>query len=382
MKIYKRTVEEQLREHLFKGKVIILYGPRQVGKTTLVKKLLEEFGGAYFLCEEPDVNDALTHKTSTEMQAFLGNRRLIVLDEAQKVRDIGTSLKLLIDTHPEMQIIATGSSSFDLANQVNEPLTGRNYEFHLYPLSTAELVESSSLLETKRLLEQHLTYGVYPEVQGAGERRVELLGKITNDYLYKDVLSYGGIRKPHLLQKILKALALQVGGQVSYNEVARTVGADRQTVMSYVDILEKAFIVFRLYPLSSRERDELRRLHKVYFWDNGILNTVIQNYNALDSRHDAGSLFENFYISEKMKKRAYGRELNSVYFWRTKKGQEIDFVEEYRSGEEYRAYECKLTDRRATLPNLFKETYSTTSFKIISRENVIEDLIGVQKAAT
>lgn len=375
MQIYKRAIEEQFVRHLFKGKIIILYGPRQVGKTTFVKKIAKEYDGAYFLCEEPDVNTALTNKTSTEMITFLGNKKLIILDEAQRVHNIGTSLKLLIDSFPNIQIIATGSSSFDLANKINEPLTGRNYEFSLYPLSISELVESSSLVETKRLLENHIIYGTYPEIIHAGEHRVALLGKITNDYLYKDILSYGGIKKPHLLQKILKALALQVGGQVSYSEIAKMVGANRQTVMNYVDVLEKAFIIFRLYPLTKRRRDEIKHLHKVYFYDNGILNTLIQNYNFLDSRNDAGFLFENFYIAEKMKKRKYKQEFNSVYFWRTKKGQEIDFVEEYRGGEEYTAYECKLSDKNIKLPNLFKETYGNSKLRVISKTNIVDDLV-------
>jgi uncharacterized protein len=375
MQIYKRALEEQLIKRLFKGKIIILYGPRQVGKTTLVKKIAKEYDGAYFLCEEPDVNVALTNKTSTEMRAFLGNKKLIILDEAQKVHNIGTSLKLLVDNFPDIQIIATGSSSFDLANEINEPLTGRNYEFFMYPLSVSELVESSSLIETKRLLENILIYGSYPEIVSAGEHRVELLEKITNDYLYKDVLSYGGIKKPHLLQKILKALALQVGRQVSYSEIAKMVGASRQTVSNYVDILEKAFILFRLYPLTKRQRDEIKHLHKIYFYDNGILNTLIQNYNFLDSRNDAGFLFENFYIAEKMKKRKYNQELNSVYFWRTKRGQEIDFVEECGGGKEYRAYECKLSDKRIKLPSLFKEIYVDSKLKVISKTNIVDDLI-------
>lgn len=373
--MYKRAIEEQLIKHLFKGKIIILYGPRQVGKTTLVKKVAKEYDGAYFLCEEPDVNNALTSKTSTEMRAFLGNKKLIILDEAQKVHNIGTSLKLLIDNFPDIQIIATGSSSFDLANKMNEPLTGRNYEFTMYPLSISELVESFSLLETKRLLENYIIYGSYPEIVRAGENRVELLEKITNDYLYKDILSYGGIKKPYLLQKILKALALQVGRQVSYSEIAKIVGANRQTVSSYVDVLEKAFIVFRLRPLTKRQRDEIKHLHKIYFYDNGILNTLIQNYNFLDSRSDAGFLFENFYIAEKMKKRKYERELNSVYFWRTKKGQEIDFVEEYSGGKEYAAYECKLGGKNIKLPCLFKETYANSKLKIISKTNIVDDLV-------
>jgi uncharacterized protein len=375
MQIYKRTIEEQLVKHLFKGKIIILYGPRQVGKTTFVKKIAREYNGAYFLCEEPDVHSALSNKTSTEMKAFLGNKKLVILDEAQKVHNIGTSLKLLIDNFPDTQIIATGSSSFDLANKINEPLTGRNYEFFMYPLSISELVAASSLIETKRLLENYLIYGTYPEIVTSGERRVELLEKITNDYLYKDILSYGGIKKPYLLQKILKALALQVGRQVSYSELARVVGANRQTVSSYVDILEKAFIVFRLHPLTKRQRDEIKHLHKVYFYDNGILNTLIQNYNPIGSRNDSGFLFENFYISEKMKKREYNQEFNSVYFWRTKKGQEVDFVEEYRGGEQYTAYECKLGGKNIKLPSLFKETYMNSKLKVISKTNIVDDLV-------
>lgn len=368
--IYKRVVEDRLKKLLFKGKIVILYGARQVGKTTLVKKLVKEYDGAYFLCEEPDVNEALTNKTSTEMKAFLGNKKFIVLDEAQKIHNIGTSLKLLIDVYPEIQIIATGSSSFDLANKINEPLTGRNYEILMYPLSIEELISSYSETETRRLLSQYMVYGTYPGVLNAGELRQENIKKITNDYLYKDLLGYHGIRKPELLQKILRALAFQVGNQVSYTEIAGAVGANRETVRSYIDILEKAFIVFRLFPLHKNKRDEIKSQQKIFFYDNGVLNTLLQNYNSIDSRDDVGKLFENFFISEKIKQKNNHNINNSVYFWRKQKSGEVDFIEIVNNVVSS-AFECKYSKAKIKIPRVFKDTYNPKNFIVITKDNLI-----------
>lgn len=375
MKMYRRIAESTIKRFLFKGKIVILYGPRQVGKTTLVKRLVAEYNGTYFLCEEPDVRNALTDATSSSMRAFLGNKNFIVLDEAQKIENIGTSLKLLIDTYPDLQIIATGSSSFDLANKINEPLTGRNYEVMMYPLSIEELVDNGSRLETNRLLEQYLIYGTYPGIISAGEDRAADLSKITNDSLYKDLLSYEGIRKPSLLQDLLKALAFQVGHEVSYAEIAGAVGANKETVRSYIDILEKAFVVFRLYPLHKNKRDEIKSHHKIYFYDNGILNTLLQNYDAITLREDVGRLFENFFVSEKIKQRADHAIFNSIYFWRNAQGGEVDFVEEYRGGEQYIAYECKYRKPRAKLPPLFADSYHPKKFEIITKENIVSHFV-------
>ena len=372
----KRIIENQLKDKLFKEKVVILYGPRRVGKTTLVKKIAREYNGKYFLCEEPDIMAALTRKTSTEMKKFLGDAKLIVLDEAQKITDIGTSLKLLVDNFPETQIIATGSSSFDLANKVNEPLTGRNWEFHLYPFSLGELIGAVGALEAKRLLNYFLIYGFYPEVVNSDNDRLDILEKITNDYLFRDVLAYEGVRKPMVLKKILKALALQVGSQVSYTEIAGKIEASRNTVATYIEILEKMFIIFRLPPLTKRKRDEIKIMNKIYFYYNGILNTLLQNYNMPENRKDIGSLFENFYIAEKMKQRDYGKIQNSPYFWRTKDGQEIDYIEEYRSGEEYKLFECKYTQGKPFVSARFSEVYGQYPVKVITRENVVEELVG------
>lgn len=372
---YRRAVEKRLKSFLFKGKVVILYGPRQVGKTTLAKKLVAEYNGAYFLCEEPDVNSAFTNKTSTEMKAFIGDNKFVVLDEAQKIHNIGTSLKLLIDNYPDLQILATGSSSFDLANKINEPLTGRNYEVMMYPLSVEELVLEHSELEVNRLLERLMIYGSYPGVIHAGDMAHENLKKIAADYLYKDLLHYDGIRKPDLLQKILKALAFQVGNQISYSEIAELVQANKETVRSYVDILEKAFIIFRLYPLHKNKREEIKSHHKVFFYDNGILNTLLQNDNMLDYRDDIGRLFENFFVSEKMKQRSNHAINNSVYFWRNQKAGEVDFVEESEGGKMYVAFECKYSKPKAKVPTLFNETYRPTDFKVVTKDSIVKHLI-------
>lgn len=372
--IYHRQIESRLRSLLFKGKIVILYGPRQVGKTTLVKKLCAEYKGLYLLCEEPDINQAFTHKTSTEMKAFIGDKKFIVLDEAQKVEDIGTSLKLLIDNFPDMQIIATGSSSFDLANKINEPLTGRNYELKMYPLSISEIIDSTSLIETKRLLERNIIYGTYPGVINAGDLIEENLKKIANDYLYKDLLKYEGIRKPDMLEKILKALAYQVGSLVSYSEIAMGIGVNKETVRSYVEMLEKAFIIFKLKPLHKNKRDEIKSLHKIYFYDNGILNTLLQDYHTLDSRKDSGFIFENFFISEKVKYINNNNLSINTYFWRKQKNGEVDLIEELTENKTYKAYECKLSERKSKVPALFQAVYKPESYQVINKSNIVDVL--------
>lgn len=376
MIVYRRNIEKQIDYYLKLKKVLIIYGPRQAGKTTFVKKLAEKYNGKYYSCEETDVALALTNKTSAQLKSYFGDAKFIVLDEAQKVRNIGTSLKLLYDNYPEMQIVATGSSVFELANQINEPLTGRNLQFYMYPISVGEFVETHDEIYTRRLLDPFLVFGMYPGVIDAGPHRKVLLEKITNDYLYKDILSYQGIKKPYLLQGILKALAHQVGSQVSYSEIGQKLGVSGHTISHYVDILEQAFIVFRLHPLTKRKRDEIKFMHKIYFWDNGILNTLRGNLTEAESRgsEELGILFENFVIAEKMKKRKYNDEFNYVYFWRTKHGAEVDFVEEYNSATKYVVYECKYDRDTLRIPSQFMENYKPEKTNVVNKYNFIDVL--------
>lgn len=337
-----REAERHIREGLKTGKVVIVYGARQVGKTTLVKKILADMPGSLYLnCDEPDVKAALEGRTSAEMFAFFRGARLVAIDEAQRVRDIGITLKLLHDTYPELSVIATGSSSFDLANAAAEPLTGRNYTVTMYPATWGEFAAAAGSLKASRLLEERIIYGMYPAVLKAADAQTEVKD-LARDYLFKDVLQVEQIRRPVILEKLTQLLAWQTGNLVSYNEIAQKLQVSRQTVISYVNMLEKAFILFRLPSLGNNPRSEITRFEKIYFYDTGIRNALIGDFSPMEFRYDKGMLFENFFIAERRK--AYHRHQSSVYphFWRTKDGSEIDLVE--REGTEIKAFECKWSE--------------------------------------
>lgn len=364
-----------IKKYLFKKKVIIVYGARQVGKTTLLKNLQQEYPEAvYYNCDEWDTREALTHKTSTELKSFFGNKKLILLDEAQQVPDIGITLKLIIDTFPETQIIATGSSSFDLANATAEPLTGRKYEFSLYPFSVEELIASSSEQETARLLERRMIFGMYPEmvtVSGDEEKRLKTL---VESYLYKDILSYEHMKKPDMLRKLLQLLALQIGAEVSLNELSQTLGIDKNTVSRYIDILEKSFIIFSLPSFARNIRNEIKKSRKIYFVDTGVRNALINNYNPLSLRTDTGALFENFLISERIKWNHYNNKHANLFFWRTHTQKEIDFLEEY--GGKLYGYECKWSKEKGKIPQEFLNAYPQTSIAFIHKKNFLDFVLG------
>jgi uncharacterized protein len=372
--LIKRTIQEAVEKALFKEKIVIIYGPRQVGKTTLVKQIKEKYNSkyAYFNCDEPDVREALTNKTSTELKDFLNLdlNKLVVLDEAQRVKNIGITLKLLIDNFPETQIIATGSSSFDLANEISEPLTGRKNEFFLYPFSLEELSQMYSSLEIDRLLENKMIFGMYPEIILKKDDLEKSLKSLTQSYLYKDVLQYQNIKNPEILEKLLQALALQVGNEVSYNELAGTVGVDKNTVANYIQLLEKAFVIFRLNPFSRNLRTELKKLRKIYFYDNGIRNALINNLNPLNLRQDQGALWENFMLSERVKHNNNHALDKNLYFWRTKQKQEIDFLEE--SGGAISAFEFKWQKDKFNIPKAFSTSYPEATTELVNRKNYKE----------
>jgi len=372
----KRKIEQKIKDSLFKGKLIVLYGPRQAGKTTLAKDILKDYGDEshYVNCDEPDVSRALQDKTSTELRAFLGNYKLVVIDEAQRVRDIGLTLKLLVDTYPEMQIIATGSSSFELANKINEPLTGRKYEFFLPPLSYGELAEAEGLQATRRLLEQRMIYGMYPAIATQHSKEAETrLRELTQSYVYKDVLALGEVRNPEVLEKLLVALALQVGNEVSYTELSRLVGVTKETVEKYIRILEQAFIIFRVGPWSRNIRTELRKLRKIYFWDVGLRNMLINNLNSLELRTDKGALWENFLIAERMKMHAGNGISTRPYFWRTHTQQEIDYLEEV--GGVLHAFEIKHKTQKWKAPATFTAGYPDATLTLVTRDSYEEFIL-------
>lgn len=369
MNFIQRQMQKRIEDSLFKGKVVIIYGARQVGKTTIIKNLQEKYpDSVYFNCDELDVREALTDKTSTEIKSFIGDKKLIFLDEAQRIKNIGLSLKLIVDNFPEIQVVATGSSSFDLSNQISEPLTGRKHEFLIYPFSLQELNIGKSEIEIDRFLENRIIFGMYPEVATkSGKEQKEAVREIAKSYLFKDILQYRNIKNPEVLEKLLQALALQIGNEVSYNELSTIVGVDKKTIADYIEILEKAFIVFQLKPFSRNLRNELKKLRKIYFFDNGIRNALVNNFNPIDLRQDIGSLWENFMISERLKFNNNNNIDNNIYFWRTHEKKEIDYLEE-RDGKIY-AFEFKWKKDKANSPKIFLEEYKNSEFKLVNKSN-------------
>jgi len=372
-----RELEKQLVQHFFRGKIIMLSGARQVGKTTLIEMLLQKRKEKilYLNADETDVRELLTDTTSTSLKSIVGNHKIVFIDEAQRVKNIGITLKLFADQIKDVQVIVTGSSSFDLANEMNEPLTGRKYEFMLFPLSFSEMVEHHGQLEEKRLLEHRLIYGYYPEIVTKPGEEKELLKLLANSYLYRDLLTLEQIKKPVLLEKILRALALQLGSEVSYNEVAQLVNADQETVEKYIDLLEKSFVLFRLPAFSHNVRNEIKKGKKIYFYDNGIRNAIIGNFNLLISRNDTGALWENFLISERMKYLYYHNINVKRYFWRTVQQQEIDYIEEQE--RKLSAYEFKWNKKaRAKFPKTFIRAYPDSETHLVTQGN-FESFLGL-----
>jgi len=372
--IIKRIIQDTIRNNLFKGKVVIIYGARQVGKTTLVKEILKGYlkNSEYYNCDDLDIRQALTDKTSTELKTFFAGKELVVLDEAQRVKNIGLTLKIIADNFPNVQVIATGSSSFDLSNEISEPLTGRKFEFYLYPFSLQELGGVYSGLELKRLLERRIIYGMYPDVV-LKESDAEInLKTLVSSYTYKDVLQYQNIKSPEILEKLLQALALQVGNEVSYNEIAQLVGVDKNTVSNYIQLLEKAFIIFRLSPFSRNLRNELKKLRKIYFYDTGIRNALINNLNPLDLRQDAGALWENFMMSERVKRNNNLSISTNIYFWRTTSGKEIDYIED--SGGVLSGYEFKWQKDNFSKPKEFLTAYPNSTISLVNSKNYFDFL--------
>ena len=378
---YARAIQPAVEAALFKGKVVVIYGARQVGKTTLVKEVLGHYPDRhlYLNCDEPDIRSALTNRTSTELRALIGRRDLVVIDEAQRVRDIGLALKLLADNFSDLQVIATGSSSFELSNTISEPLTGRKTEFHLYPLSVAELLTQETPLEAARLLERRLRYGMYPSVVVANDP-VETALEIATSYLYRDVLEYQTVKSSDLLRRLLQVLALQVGSEVSYNELGQLLGVDRATVERYIALLEKAFILFHLPPFSRNLRKELAKLRKVYFYDLGIRNALINNFNPLNLRSDSGALWENFFISERIKFNHNRRQHVNAYFWRTYDRAELDYLEEV--GGHLLGFECKWSAARWRPPAAFAGAYPDSETHLVNRTNYLDFLTGTVPVQT
>lgn len=373
----QRQLQQVIESRLFKGKAIIVIGARQVGKSTLLRHITEKQNEPVLMlnCDEPEVKEMLSNLNSNEMQLLIGNNKIIVIDEAQRINNIGMTLKCIIDNFPDIQLLVTGSSSFELSNKLNEPLTGRKYEYHLYPIATKELYETYGLIATKQSLEQRLIYGSYPDIINHAGDAKELLMNIADSYLYKDLLSLDDIRRPALLNKILIALALQIGSEVSFNELAQTVGSDSKTVEKYIDLLSKCYIVFQLNAFNRNIRTELKKSKKIYFYDNGIRNAVLQNFAPLTLRQDNGALWENFFISERIKANNYMQNYAKSYFWRTTNQQEIDYIEEIDG--QFNVFELKWNPKKSAtkIPDIFMKNYTVRSAAIITPDNYLTHLL-------
>lgn len=366
-----RFIADLLQDELYEGKALLVFGPRQVGKTTALKKLIAAQAQSYLFlnADESDVRESLENTTSTQLRLLFGNHKIVFIDEAQRVANIGITLKLITDVLTDVQVIATGSSAFDLASKTQEALTGRKREFFMFPLSFAEMVQHHGLLEEKRHLEQRLIYGYYPEIVTKPIKATNNLRELAESYLFKDVLQLDFIKKPILLTKIVKAIALQIGSEVSLQEISRLVGADVHTVEKYMDILEKAFVIFTLPALSRNVRNEIRKGRKVYFYDTGIRNALISNFNGLKNRTDTGALWENFVIAERMKWLRYNNKHVDTYFWRTTQQQEIDYLEEENG--QFRAVEFKWNSKqKARFSKTFLNAYPIANSMVISPENI------------
>lgn len=372
-----RSQIDYAKSRLFKGKALLVFGPRQVGKTTFVQNLIADLNKKTLSLngDESDVLVLFENPNVTKLKSIIGDNEILVIDEAQRITNIGIVLKIIVDQIKSVQVIATGSSSFELANKLNEPLTGRKYEMFLYPLSFAEMVAHNGLLEEKRALENRLIYGSYPEIITNPIDAKEHIKLIANSYLYKDLFILDQVSKPVLLQKIVKALALQVGSEVNTNELSKLLQVDNKTIEKYIDLLEKAFVIFKLPALSNNVRNEIKKGRKIYFYDNGIINAVTGNFNPLAQRTDIGSLWENYIISERIKDLNIQQSEASSYFWRTTQQQEIDYIE--KSTDQILACEIKWnTKAKYKIPVTFSANYENVTSKIVSPENYEEFLLS------
>jgi uncharacterized protein len=363
-----RELETVLKNKINSGKAILIIGPRQTGKTTLLKKIALEYGPYLLLdCDETFVRERLQESNYENLKQLIGNHKLVFIDEAQRVKNIGLSLKIITDRLSDVQLLISGSSALELVNELNEPLTGRKWEYNLLPVSWKEFRDHFGYLTAQQQLEQRLVFGMYPDVLNNIGDEQEVLKQLSNSYLYKDLLSLESIRKPDLLPKLLKALALQLGSEVSYNELSKLLNVSKDTVATYIDLLEKVFIIFKLGSFSRNLRNEITTNRKIYFYDNGIRNALISNFNPISLRQDTGALWENFLISERMKYLMYNKISANTYFWRTTQQQEIDYIEE-RNGKIY-AYEFKWNEaRKVKFPASFIKTYESDQ-TLINRKN-------------
>lgn len=379
MRLYPRILEKKLKRDSFKGKALIVIGPRQIGKTTLIKELLKSFKKEkvkHINCDNPSDLESLEEKNLEFLESVVGNSKILFIDEAHKVPNIGQTLKILVDHYgKKLQIFLTASSSINLLYKTQEPLTGRKFVYNLYPLSLEEMYPDKDFLKIQKELEQLLIFGSYPEIikRKSFEEKTQLLRELSTSYLYKDILEFQQVKNPNIINKLLKALALQIGQEVSYNELSSLLEVDKSTIERYVDLLEKCFIIFRLSPYTQNKRKELSRLRKIYFYDLGIRNAIINNFNFFDLRDDIGKLFENFMIIERLKYREYHQIYSDQYFWRTYDGSEVDLVED-RGGKLF-GYEFKWKEKKWSKRPLKWLEYKNSSYQVITKNNMGEFIL-------
>lgn len=373
--MFTRTIENTIKEKFKSGKAIIVVGARQVGKTTLLKKILTDKEFLFLDADDPSTRSLLQNPTTEQIRTFLGDYKYVFLDEAQRISGIGLTLKIITDQFKDVQLFVSGSSSFDLGNALNEPLTGRKWEYQLFPISWEEYENKIGFVKAEQQIENRLLYGFYPEVINNQGQERETLKNLVTSYLYRDILAFSDIRKPEVLDQLLQALALQMGSEVNYNELSQLIGVNKITVQNYIDILEKGYIVFRLNSFSRNLRNEIKQNRKIYFYDNGIRNMIIGDFKPLNLRLDKGALWENFLVSERLKQNTYKDAFARIYFWRTQQQQEIDFVEE-KEGE-ITAFEFKWKDKKAKFPQKFLDAYNANGF-VIARDN-FRDFVKIKK---
>ncbi|MDP3114238.1 MAG: ATP-binding protein [Candidatus Cloacimonadaceae bacterium] len=371
-----RTIEDHIRQRLFSRKAIIVLGPRQSGKTTILKRLEQahQNDALYFNCDETDIRAQLSNQNLSILKSLIGENKLILIDEAQRVDNIGLTIKIMVDNLPMVQIVASGSSAFELSDRVNEPLTGRKWEFHLYPFSFEELAKHSDTMEEIKHLLPRLIYGSYPEIVNNPGKERDVLTNLSSSYLYKDIFSLYDIRKPELIEQLLMALSLQICSEVSYHELAQLLSSDPATIERYILILERAYIVFRLINYSTNQRNEIKKSRKIYFIDNGIRNALISDFRQIDLRDDIGKLWENYIVSELHKFRSNYNSIAKPYFWRSVGSGEIDFLE--LENAQLTAYEIKWNSQKRARTRSFNNLYPNAKVNLINRENYFTYLVG------
>lgn len=374
--MYKRSNFTKIEEELFQGRAILLLGARQVGKTTLLKQLIDKKKDVLWLnADEVSVRNLFEEFSVQKIKQVIGTHKILVIDEAQLINDIGRCIKIIVDNISDVQVIATGSSAFELKNKLNEPLTGRKWEHQLFPFSVSELVAKNGVLAEQQMLYHRLVYGTYPAVVNDANNAQKIITELSESYLYKDLFMWGGLKKPDKITVLLKALAYQVGSQVSYNELSQIVQLDKETIERYIEILEQCFIIFRLNSFSKNLRNELKKSRKIFFYDNGVRNAIINDFRPIAERQDHGALWENYIVSEIWKKKKYENYYSRIHFWRTQTQQEIDIV--FEENTAMTVIEIKWNSKAKSKFNAqFLATYQPQEKLFIHPENYMDYLLG------